>query len=291
MPAQSPTVRRRRLAIELRRLREVVDLTIQEAARRLDISSAKLSRIENAHVAPSQADVLQMLQVYGADQQLQETLLTIAREARQKGWWQARYGDLRTPELELVGLETEATVLRMYSGLLIPGLLQIPEYTSAILRAAVVDAEQQREEIDRQVELRMDRQKLLTQDTSPATWVVIDEAALHRPVGGSEVMRRQLQHLAAMSAVENLRLQVIPFTAGEHSGMSCAFTIIGFSDPSDPDVVFIENPLRNLYLEEPHELRQYSLMFDQICARAMSPAESSVFFAKIARELLVDHIE
>jgi transcriptional regulator with XRE-family HTH domain len=284
VPARSsPTVRRRRLAIELRKLREAAGLTIQEAAKRLAVSSAKLSRIENAHVAPSQADVLQMLQVYGADEQQRETLLPIAREARQKGWWQARYGDLRTPELDLVGLETEATALRTYSGLLVPGLLQIPQYAEAILRSYSLDREHQPKAIDRQVDLRMDRKRILTQNSSPSIWAIIDEAALRRPVGGQEVMRQQLRHLTELAAKKNIRLQVLPFASGEHPGMSGAFTIIRFSDASDPDVVFIENPLRDLYLEEPHELEQYSLMFDHISAAAMSTEESSAFLERVAR--------
>lgn len=285
MSSGSPTVRRRRLALELRRLREAAGLTIQEAAERLAISSAKLSRIENARVVAAQADVVQMLLVYDVDEQLRETLIAIAREARQKGWWQAHYGDLRTPELELVGLEDEATTLRIYSGLLVPGLLQVPQYTQAVLRAVLLDTEQRRDEIDRQVQLRMDRQqKTFAQDSPPAISVVIDEASLHRPVGGSGVMRLQLEHLVEMSAVGNLELQVLPYAVGEHSGMSGGFTIIRFSDPSDPDVVFIENPMRDLYLEERHELKQYALMFDQMSAAAMSPEESSAFLAKLARK-------
>jgi len=268
--------------MELRRLREAAGLTIQQSAQRLAISSAKLSRIENALVIVSQADVLQMLQFYGADEQLQDTLIQIAREARQKGWWQANYSDLRIPQL--VGLETEATTLRVYSGMLVPGLLQIPDYTRAVLRAVRLDLKQQQEEIERLVELRMARHTILTQDAPPAIWVVLDEVALRRPVGGPEVMRRQLQHLTEMAAARNITLQLLPYGVGEHSGMSGAFTIIGFPEPADPDVVFIENPMRDLYLEEPHEISQYTSMFDHIRAAALSPADSTTFFAKVARE-------
>jgi transcriptional regulator with XRE-family HTH domain len=284
MPDKSPTIRRRRLAAQLKGLREAAGLTMQDAAERLAISPAKLSKIENAKVSVSQADLKQMQELYGADQQLRATLLRIRKEANQKGWWEARYGDLRSPALELVGLETEASRLRVYSGLLIPGLAQIAEYTRAILRAVLrtvsLDQKEQLEDLDRLVELRMARQKVL----APVTSLVLDEAALRRPVGGSEVMRRQFEHLIEMAAADNITLQVLPYAAGEHPGMSGAFTIMSFADSADGDIVFVENPMRDLYLEEAYEIQRYALMFDQMSAAALNPEESTAFLADLAKE-------
>jgi transcriptional regulator with XRE-family HTH domain len=284
MPDKSPTIRRRRLAAQLKGLREAAGLTMQDAAERLAISPAKLSKIENAKVSVSQADLKQMQELYGADQQLRATLLRIRKEANQKGWWEARYGDLRSPALELVGLETEASRLRVYSGLLIPGLAQIAEYTRAILRAVLrtvsLDQKEHVEDLDRLVELRMARQKVL----APVTSLVLDEAALRRPVGGSEVMRRQFGHLIEMAAADNITLQVLPYAAGEHPGMSGAFTIMSFADSADGDIVFVENPMRDLYLEEAYEIQRYALMFDQMSAAALNPEESTAFLADLAKE-------
>jgi transcriptional regulator with XRE-family HTH domain len=284
MPDKSPTIRRRRLAAQLKGLREASGLTMQDAAEHLAISPAKLSKIENAKVSVSQADLKQMQELYGADQQLRATLLRIRKEANQKGWWEARYGDLRSPALELVGLETEASRLRVYSGLLIPGLAQIAEYTRAILRAVLrtvsLDQKEQLEDLDRLVELRMARQKVLT----PVTSLVLDEAALRRPVGGSKVMRRQFEHLIEMAAADNITLQVLPHAAGEHPGMSGAFTIMSFADSADGDIVFVENPMRDLYLEEAYEIQRYALMFDQMSAAALNPEESTAFLADLAKE-------
>jgi transcriptional regulator with XRE-family HTH domain len=283
VPAKSPTVRRRRLAMELRRLREAAGLTIEGAAERLDFSSAKLSRIETIHVTATPADVRHMVELYGADEHLRDSLIQIAREARQKGWWQANYADL--PGTDLVGLETEAATLRIYSGLVVPALLQIAEYTRAILRAVRFDLNPQSEEIERRVEFRMARQAILFQDSPPATWVVLDEAALRRPVGGSTAMHRQLQHLSELPETRNVTLQVLPYGAGEHAGMSGAFTIIGFPEQADPDVVFIENTMSDLYLEDPRAISQYTLMFDHMRAAALSPSDSAAFLDEMASEL------
>jgi transcriptional regulator with XRE-family HTH domain len=270
--------------MELRRLRDGAGLTIEQAAARLEFSTAKLSRIENAQVAVSPHDVRGMLDVYGTDEQSRERLMQIAREARQRGWWQTNYADL--PVTMLVGLETEAATLRQYAGLVVPGLLQVPEYATAVLRAARLDLKSRPEEIERQVQLRIARQDILVQDDAPATWIVLDEAALRRPVGGREVMRKQLDHLVEMAATAaGLTLQVLPYGSGAHAGLTGAFTIIGFPEPADPDVIYIEiSPTGDLYLEDEHAINIYNEIFDHIRAAALSPTESSEFLARVARE-------
>ena len=283
MPGRSPTVRRRRLGIELRRLRDAAHLTLEQAAERLEFSTAKLSRIENAQVSVTALDVRGMLEIYGADPKLRDVLIQMAREARQKGWWQTHYGDLSIAAL--VGLESAAASIHEYAGLLVPGLLQVSDYASAVLRAIRLDLKPQPEEIERRVELRMARQSILTVDDPPAVWMVLDEAALRRPVGGRKVMRQQLQHLAEMGSVRNVTLQVLPYTAGEHPGLDGGFSIVGFPERADPDVVYIETTTSDLYLEEAEAIDRYTLLFDHIRAVALSPTESTEFFASVAREL------
>jgi len=283
MPGRSPTVRRRRLGIELRQLREAAHLTLEQAAGRLEFSTAKLSRIENAQVSATALDVRGMLEIYGADAKLRDALIQMAREARQRGWWQTDYGDL--PIATRVGLEIAAASIRQYAGLLVPGLLQVPDYALAVLRAIRLDLKPQPEEIERRVELRMARQSILTQDDPPAVWMVLDEATLRRPVGGPKVMHQQLQHLAEMGSVRNVTLQVLPYAAGEHPGLDGGFSIIGFPERADPDVVYIETTTSDLYLEEADAIDRYTLLFDHIRAVALSPAESTEFIASVAREL------
>jgi len=283
MPGRSPTVRRRRLGIELRQLREAAHLTLEQAAGRLEFSTAKLSRIENAQVSATARGARGMLEIYGADAKLRDALIQMAREARQRGWWQTDYGDL--PIATRVGLEIAAASIRQYAGLLVPGLLQVPDYALAVLRAIRLDLKPQPEEIERRVELRMARQSILTQDDPPAVWMVLDEATLRRPVGGPKVMHQQLQHLAEMGSVRNVTLQVLPYAAGEHPGLDGGFSIIGFPERADPDVVYIETTTSDLYLEEADAIDRYTLLFDHIRAVALSPAESTEFIASVAREL------
>lgn len=249
----------------------------------MEFSTAKLSRIENAQVSVTALDVRGMLEIYGADPKLRDALTQMAREARQKGWWQTHYGDLSIAAL--VGLESAAASIHEYAGLLVPGLLQVSDYALAVLRAIRLDLKPQPEEIERRVELRMARQSILTLDDPPAVWMVLDEAALRRPVGGRKVMRQQLQHLAEMGSVRNVTLQVLPYTAGEHPGLDGGFSILGFPERADPDVVYIETTTSDLYLEEAEAIDRYTLLFDHIRAVALSPTESTEFFASVAREL------
>jgi transcriptional regulator with XRE-family HTH domain len=280
MPARSPTVRRRRLGSELRRLRETAGLTIEKVAEDLECSSSKISRIETAQVTATPRDVRDMLEIYQVHGQQREELLRVAREARQKGWWQA-YRDL--PYSAVADLETEASSIRMYSALLVPGLLQTEDYAKALLRAIRFDLEPAG--IQHRLELRMTRQSLLTREDPPALWVVLDEAVLHRLVGGRQVMRAQLQRLADAVTLPSVTVQVLPFGAGAHPGLDGPFTIIGFPDRADRDVVYIENVTSDAYIEDTDATRRYASIFDHLLATARSPADSAELFAKVAKEL------
>lgn len=280
MPAASPTVRRRRLALELRRLREAAGMTIEHVAKSLECSDSKISRIETARVRATPRDVRDLLALYGVTGTRQAGLIQLAREARQTGWWHQAYGDL--PVRALVGLEDAAASISYYVQQLIPGLLQTEDYARAVLRAIRLDLGPA--EVERRVGLRMARQSLLTRDEPPELWAVIDEAVLRRVVGGQDVMRQQLKRLAEAAARPNVTLQVLPFTAGEHAGMDGPFTILGFPDPADPDVVYLEHTTSDLYLEDPEATTRYARLFDHLRAESLGPDDSAEFFAMVAEE-------
>ena len=268
--AQSPTVRRRRLAAELRRLREVVDMTIDDVADKLECSASKVSRIETGQVGVTPRDARDMLELYHVTGESLEELVQLARDARKKGWWHA-YSEVLTGAF--VGLEAEAATLRSYQALLVPGLLQTEDYMRSVFRAGRPDAPDA--EIERRSAARLERQKLLEDADPPQFWTVIDEAVLHRVVGNRDIMSAQLLHLVKLvSSLPTLTLQVLPFTAGAHAGMDGPFLILGFPEKADPDVVYVENTTSMGYLEEPEDIDRYTLMFDHLRAAALSPDDT-----------------
>lgn len=279
MPGRSTTVRQRRLALELRQLRVAAGLTMEQVAVALPCSIAKISRIETAQIGVSPRDVGDLLKLYGVDGEQRDALLLLAQEARQKGWWHQAYRDL--PVVAYVALEWEAAFLYEYKMEVIPGLFQTREYATAIIQAIRIDLTAR--EIARRVELRMARQSLLTKESAPNLWVVIDEAVLRRQVGGREVMRRQLERLCEVAALPNVTLQVLPFAIGGHAGVDGGFTIVGSSEQAHPDVVHVENLTSDLYLEDSDAVRQYTLAFDHLRATALPPSDSAQFLAKSAK--------
>ena len=278
---RSPTIRRRRLGTELRRLREEAHVTIDVVADRLGCSPSKVSRIETGHTSATPRDVQSMLDVYGINGMESESLVQIAREARQKGWWHPYSAVLVGA---YVGFEAAARSIRAYEQQVIPGLLQSEEYALAMIRAARSgDAPS---EIDRRVHVRMARQSLLTQDDPIDLWVVLDEAVLSRPVGGDEVMRAQLVRLLEAAVLPNVTLQVLPFSAGAHAGMDGTFAILDFPEAEDHNVVYAENATGGLFLEKSDELDKYGSIFDTIRATALTPEESTEMIAMLVEEPL-----
>lgn len=274
---QGPTVRRRRLASELRRLREAADLTIDEVSEKLECSASKVSRIETGHVGVTPRDARDMLELYGITGDEQEVLVQLAREARKRGWWHA-YNEVFTGTF--VGLEADASSLRAYQALLVPGLLQTERYARAVIRAMRPDAEDA--EIRRRVAARMARQELLADPSPPEYWAVIDEAVLHRTVDSAEVMAEQLYRMVTMAAQPNVTIQIVPFVAGAHPGMEGPFLVMGFPELADTDVVYVDSTSTGLYLEEPPDVRRYALMFDHLRAAALKPDDSVEVIAEAA---------
>ena len=278
---RSPTIRRRRLGVELRRHREEAGVTIDMVADRLGCSTSKVSRIETGHTSATPSDVQHILDIYGVDASIKAELVQIAREARQKGWWHP-YSTVLTGAY--VGLETAARSIRAYEQQVVPGLLQSEEYAIALIRGARQDYPDQ--EIEQRVRVRMQRQALLIQDDPIDLWVVLDEAVLSRPVGGELVMLDQLKKLIEAARLPNVTLQILPFAAGAHAGMDGSFVILEFEEEGDADVVFIDNATGGLFLEKAEELSKYVPIFETVRASALPPEESIEMIETLVEEPL-----
>ncbi|SBW28850.1 helix-turn-helix domain-containing protein [Protofrankia symbiont of Coriaria ruscifolia] len=279
-----PTVRRRRLGAELRRLREAADVSVDQACELLRCSVSKISRMENGRVPVRTRDVQDLLRLYGVTAEAErEAFLALARESRKHGWWHS-YHDVVPPWFEIyIGLEGDASSISVYEAQLVHGLLQTAEYARHVIRADNPQITEQ--EVDRKVALRLNRQNRLTGDSPPRLWVVLDEAVLHRPVGGKAVMRTQLEHLLKRAELPNITLQVVPFAAGAHAGMGSTFAILGFPDPTDHDVVYIEEATGSLYMERAAEIRHYRLKADYLRAAALRPDQSLEKIASVAEAM------
>jgi transcriptional regulator with XRE-family HTH domain len=280
----SPTVRRRRLASELRALREAAKLTCEEVAEHLECSASKISRVETGRVSVSPRDVRDMLALYGVAPQQLDSLVQLARESRQKGWWHA-YSDTIQPRFATyIGLEDAAAEIRTYEVNLIPGLLQTEDYARTIINAGNLTGTQ--EDVERRVALRMARQPMLLSGSNPPQlWAVLDEGVLHRTVGGSGLMHLQLDHLLEIADMPNVAVQVIPFTAGAHPGLGKPFVILSFPERADPDVVYLEDFTSTLYLEEVDEIDRYNVLFNHLRATALSFEESAALITSVAKGL------
>jgi transcriptional regulator with XRE-family HTH domain len=278
----SPAVRRRRLALELRRLREAARLTCEEVADHLECSASKISRVETGRVPVLPRDVRDMLDLYGVPAAQRESLVQLARDSRQKGWWHA-FSDTMPPQFATyVGLESAACQIRIYEVSLIPELLQTEDYARAVIRSGMMNSP--REDVERQVALRMARRPAIARDNPPKIWALLDEAALRRQVGGAFVLRLQLEHLLAQAALPNVAVQVIPFGGGAHPAMGRPFIILGFPERADTDVVYLEDLTRALYLEDPADVDRYNALFDHLRATALSPDDSSLLITSILQE-------
>jgi transcriptional regulator with XRE-family HTH domain len=277
MPA-SPSLRRRRLAAELRRLRDQSGLSVTEAAKRLDWQASRLSRMETRQSGITAPDLRKLLSLYEVeDDTYRAYLAELARRVNERGWWQKYAGMIISEYADLISLEAEARTIRAYEQELIPGLLQTPEYARAVFRAGWPTATAQ--EIDRWVEIRTERQEILVRpDPPPPRFsVVLSEGALRRPVGGYDVMREQLEYLMRPRDRANVTIQVLPFDAGVHPAMVAPFTMMAFPDPDDLGVVHVENATGGLFLEEPAELRIHDEIWGTLQASALSADDSQAF--------------
>ncbi|HEX6472955.1 MAG TPA: helix-turn-helix transcriptional regulator [Streptosporangiaceae bacterium] len=278
VPEQSPTVRHRRLAGELRRLRERAGMTPEQAAAALGWSRPKLVRVETAKTRPKPADVAAALDLYGGPDELKLALMEAARNVRRRGWWSA-YDDVLAGSY--AELEDDAAEIRSWQVQVIHGLLQTQEYARTLIRNHSADEQ----EVDRRVQARMMRQTLLARQNAPALQVLIEEAVLRRPVGGVEVMRGQLDALLRAHLRPNVSIRVVPMSVGIYPSLGeGSFTIFSFPRPIDPDVVYLESVAGGVYLEDVEQVRRCGATFDNIADVALSDEESAALIAAIAEE-------
>jgi DNA-binding XRE family transcriptional regulator len=275
----NPTVRRRRLGSELRKLREQKGMTAEEVAARLLVSQSKISRLENGRRSISQRDVRDLCGVYGVeDMRIVDSLMQMAKESRQQGWWHA-FGDI--PYSVYIGLETEAASLRVFEPQVVPGLLQTPGYAGAVIAGNLPEATP--EQVEKRVSVRLRRQDRITDEDTPLRmWAVIDEAALCRKVGDNQIMREQLLHLVELSHLPHVTVQVLPFEAGAHPGLSGQFAVLEFTDATDATVVYLEGVNSDLYLEKDTDVQAYSVMYEHLRAQALSAEQSRQFIEEAA---------
>ncbi|MET8156732.1 helix-turn-helix transcriptional regulator [Sphaerisporangium sp. NPDC005289] len=278
MPQRTnPTIRHRRLAAELERLRDAAGFSREEIAERLDWHATKVWRVESARSGISVGDLRDLLDLYEVQGARREALLALARHSRQKGWW-TEYRDVLTGSY--LDLEAQASTIRNFEPQVIPGLLQTEAYARTVIRATLITDPK---EVRRRTEARMARQQLLTRDgDGPTLWVILDEVAIRRPVGDGDTMREQLQRLIEMSEHPRVTMQVIRTSAGAHPGLSGPFVILDFPTPQFfAPIIYLETAATGLYLEETEEVMQYTLMFDHLRAIALSPAESVRFIQSV----------
>ncbi|MFF7472019.1 Scr1 family TA system antitoxin-like transcriptional regulator [Streptomyces sp. NPDC008092] len=279
-----PAVRRRKLGAELRTLRTGAGLTSGEAARLVGWHQSKVSRIETGASGVKPADVRLLLDAYGVvEGQLRELLLVLAGSEDTAGrhhWWHAYRGVLPPAYRDFISLESQASAMRTLETSVVPGLLQTPEYARAVTRAAVDGRDD--EALDALVEVRLARQDVLRNDPPLELSAVLDEAVLRREVGGPGVMARQLTRLVEAARLPQVRLQVLPFAAGAHIGITGPFVIFSFPSTSDLDVVVIDQLTSSLYLERKEDLQAYTEAFNTLRIHALSPEDSLDYIAAIA---------
>ncbi|MGI5423041.1 helix-turn-helix domain-containing protein [Actinomadura luteofluorescens] len=276
----TPTLRGRRLARELRALRERLKLTQAEAARRTGISKSQLSRIEAARERASDEDVTKLLQLYGLDVGRHPAILQLNKDAWQRGWWTA-YGDAFSGTFLM--LEDQAPEICAYETMLVPGLLQTPDYARAILRTR---SEVEEEDLDRFVAGRMARKSILTRSNPPTFSAVINEAALRQVVGGdAELIRKQCSELWTVATERpNVTVQVLPFSASIPAGLFGSFTLFNFPGDHGLDVVYSEDPLGEWYAESNDQVTRLRVAFGDVARAALTPEDSLRWLADRTRE-------
>lgn len=266
-----PTVRLRRLAGELRRLREAAGLSREAVTATTGLDESSIYRVETAQTRPQRRTVMALLSTYGiTDQTKIDEMVELAKTAGQPGWVQTYEDYLSEQYTVYIGFEGEASKLSNYETVFVPGLLQTQDYARAVIRGVVPAITD--EQVDRHVEARMRRQDVFQRTDPMQLWAVMDEAAIRRQVGGADVMRAQLQHLAEAAKAPHVTIQVIPYEAGAHPGMPGSFVVMEFPDPSDAALVYTDSMAGDLFLEKESDVARYRATFQQLVAQALSPA-------------------
>lgn len=281
--AGSPSMRRRRVAGELRRLREESELSADEVASRLSWPASKVSRIENRKAGVSQQDLRKLLDLFEVtDQGYRDELEQIRRRASERGWWENFGSAVSSEYANLIMLEDESQVIRSYGSELVPGLLQTPDYARAIIR--VGRPSDTAKEIDRRVEVRMERQEMLARSNprQPRLHIILNEAVLARRIGGPDVMADQIRHLMKDREGANVSVRILPFTAGEHAALTGQFSLLTLHDEDKPVFVHIEGATSSLTLEKAEQVQPYEEMWESIADKAISADDSRAIMTTYA---------
>jgi transcriptional regulator with XRE-family HTH domain len=283
-PGGGPTVLRILLGSQLRKLRESKGITREAAGYEIRASGSKISRMELGRVSFKERDVADLLTMYGvSDSAERDALIGLARQANNPGWWQ-HFGDvLPTWFQAYLGLEAAASLIRTYEIQFVPGLLQTPDYARAVIMLGHAGASA--DEINRRVDVRLQRQQILTRSGGPQLWAVIDEAVLRRPIGGVDVMRAQIEALIEASKLPGVRLQIIPFLAGGHAAAGGPFAILRFPEPELPDVVYVEQLTSAIYLDKREDVDHYAMAMERVCIDAEAPNHTPEILGKLLNEV------
>lgn len=278
-----PTVRLRRLAAELRRLRADAGLTREDVTERTAITGTTLYRVEHAQARPQKRTLLGLLNLYDVQGAQRDELLAMAQRAGELGWLRPYHSELPEEYTAYISFESEAWEVRNYESLFVPGLLQTEAYTRAVVKGILPMVT--RDNVEPRVQARMERQAVLSKEQPLRLRAIVDEAALRRVVGGANVMRAQMQHLTEAAQQPHVRLQVIPFSAGAHPGMPGSFALMSFADREDPEIIYLDSMAGDLFLEAEVEIRRYGSMFESLVAQALSPNDTLRLITTLSNDL------
>jgi transcriptional regulator with XRE-family HTH domain len=279
----TPTVRLRRLAAELRRLRASAELSRETVSEQTGINGATLYRIETARTRPQMRTLTALIKLYGVEPAQRDYLTALCRDAATQGWLRPHHSDLPEEYTAYISFEDEASSVSNYESLFIPGLLQTEDYAASVIQGVLPTATPT--EVEDRVTARIERQQVLTRSEPLKLWAIVDEAALRRMVGGEAVMKRQLTALNEAMTTPNVTLQVIRFGVGAHPGMPGSFVLMKFVDPMDTDLIYIDSMAGDLFLESDADVRRYTAIFDVLRAVALSPGDSATLIAQLRRDI------
>jgi transcriptional regulator with XRE-family HTH domain len=276
------TVRRIRLGMELRRLRDKADVSQAVAAETIDGSETKISRVEAGKTGVNRLELVALLDLYGVrEEKFRNDLIELSRNSRKRGWWQQRR-DIPTPKLmELIELESTASRIFEYQANVVPGLLQTQDYARAVMNGFPSTTD---EAVQPWVEIRMERQKLLERSDAPRIFWILDEAVLHRQIGSPKVMAAQLRKLVEINNPPQLSIQVLPFALGAHAGTDGSFQIFSYPAPVAMDIGFMEQKESRLFVEEEADLEPYRITAELLRTQALSSPDSMKLVSALAAE-------
>lgn len=283
---RNPTVRQRRLGRMLKDLRTQAGKTLAQAADELQCAESKMSRIEAAQSGVRALDLRVLLDFYGVkDQALRARLQELARHGRERGWWSQYEDTLKSAYADYIALEWDASDLYVVETGLIPGLLQTPAYTEAVIREQRPDKADDFEYVEEQVKVRGQRRQVFARSAPLRLWAILTESSLHHRVGGPEVMREQLNYLATQAAETNIQVQVLPSAAAINSALHGPFGILSFPEPAETDVVYADGLIDTVYYEEPAQVEVFTTLFRRLNSEALPVEESIARFRAAIQEM------